>query len=573
MAGRRKSTAPAKPWAKKKAERRVVSIDEQWAEMVSARVRGDCHPFQLLAVDDPARFITLLVGRGGGKTTTMRARALQKLTSIRRGRGVYIAPTRDMAEELMWGPLKDSIEFYGLSDEFTFNETKLRVTCKRTGCVYRLVGLDDKSEVNKLRGRPFDWVDCDEASLYPAALLEELIDRAIGPRLGERNGVLTLAGTPGHILSGPFYDFTRPGSSAEDFDDDGNTIAVPLHRPYGDRDRPEYADWDSWSSHAWTLKDVASLPEAPTKYRALVNLWAEALRVKKRKRWSDQNPIWLREYLGQWASDDTDMVFRYRPRLEDGTLWNQWDPFGEHPLEGLQALQTATAKLKEWHPELKDWRYVVAGDKGSSDPCAWNVFAFSPQDAERRLWHVMPWERTRTYAKQWAELMLGPALKTDKPGGVYGIIGWPDGGVMDSDQATLDELGNVYGLRYEKADRNPLSKMGAIELTNGGFVDGQIKILKGSPLEKQLTALQWAEDAHGRLKENKAQANHSTDTLVYARKLVATLYESGVVVQDDAAARGPYADPQGLEPGIGFTMDQDESSGLMAGAEFHDNWG
>jgi hypothetical protein len=565
----KRSRTPKKPHAKKKAAKRELSPDEQWAVDIRERVLADCHPFQRWAVLCILRFIALLVGRGGGKTTTMRARAIIKLTAIRRGKLLYIAPTRDMARELMWEPLKASLEHYGLLPDFEFNESRLVCTCKRTGATLKLVGLDDQAEVDKLRGQPWDEVYCDEASLYKATLLSNLLDRSLGPRLGERNGTIVLGGTPGHILSGPFYDYTRPGS--------------PLHVPFADLKKPEHAEWDGYVSFTWTLEDVANLPNAEKLYTALCNLWREALAVKKRNGWSDQNPIWLREYKGKWAADETGMVFQYRPHLEDGKPWNQWDPFGELKLEGLQALQVAFGKLREMFPQFKDWRFVNACDKGSTDPFAANIFAFAPADPERQLWHVMPFERTKMYMRQWAEMMLGAEavlrMLTGKPleplGGIYAVTGWPDAAVFDSDQATIDELANVYGVRFKKADRNPYSKKGAIELTNGDFVDGRLKIIKGSPLEQQLQLLQWAEDRNGQLIENKAQANHSTDTLVYGRKEVAVLYESGVAAQDTSGA-GAYSDPMGL----GASADEeipgrrDENGDLLTDPTLYDDsWG
>lgn len=556
-----------KPHSVKQAARRVLTLDEQWAEMVRERVVADAHPFQRAAIGDPSRFITLLVGRGGGKTTTMRARAIIKLTSTRRGRLVFLATTKDQAEELIWQALKDSVEYYGLTDEFTFNDTKLRCTCIRTGATLRLVGMDKRREVEKLRGQPFDEVYVDEAATHDAKLLANLLDRIVGPRLGERMGCIVMGGTPGHILSGPFYDATRPSSK--------------LHRPYADRNKPEYKDWDNWSSHAWSLKAVADLPDAAKKYVALVNLWLEALRVKSRNLWSDENPIWMREYLGLWAADDTDMVFKYRPN-KDGKPWNQWDPFGDHPLEGLLALKASIGMLKERFSELKDWRFIVAGDAGTSDPWACNVFAFSPQDPLREFWHVMPFEKVALYARPFAELLLGPEevaavlanRATGTYGGVFGLTGWPDGCVLDADLTTISELTNVYGIAFVKADREANSKMGAIELTNGDLVDGRIKIIKGSPLEQQLQQLQWAEDIHGRLKENKAQANHSTDTLVYGRKLVATLFESGAVVQESSGARTTYVDPQGLDPvHVGQSDPSESSESFETDDTFSDPWG
>lgn len=551
---------PAKPHSKAKAARRVLSLDEQWALGIKERLIADAHPWQRDAILDPSQLISMLVGRGGGKTTTARARAIIKLTSIRKAKLVYIATTRSQAEELMWGPLKDTIEYLGLTSDFLFNESKLRCTCVRTGATYRLVGADDKREIEKLRGQPFDEVQVDEGASYVPMLLENLLDRIIGPRIGERNGTILLFGTPGHILRGPFYDATRPGSDQ--------------HRPYADRDKPEYLDWDNWSSHAWSLKMVVELPEAATKYPALCALWAKALRDKKRKAWSDTHPIWMREYLGLWAADDTDTVFQYRPHIVvelDGEqvskLWNRWEPERVGPMK--------FARLPE---ERSDWHFVIACDKGFSDEFAINVYAFSPTDPDRRIYHVYAFERVKMYARLVAELLLGEKLDHAKPAGLLGAIGtWPDGMVADADEAFLAELTNVYGLQMAKAEKRSDYKFGAIELVNGDLVDGRIAVLAGSPLEVQLQQLQWKENEFGVRKEDKAQANHSTDTLVYGRKLISDLFETGAVVYEattDTTA-GAYSDPMKL----GADEDEipgestDEFGSLLSDASYDEMFG
>lgn len=567
------------PWSRAKAAARVLSPDEQWAEDLCSRILADAHPYQAPAIEyqrfadgkPTTTFITLLVGRGGGKTTVLRARGVRKMARLRNAKIVYLAPTRPMAEELLWEPLKSSLEFYGVAGDFEFSESKLRCRCKRTGATYRLVGMDDKKEVNKLRGQPFDEVQPDEAVYYDQKLLAELLDRAVGPRLGQRHGTVCMASSPGSILAGPFYRFTYPGLTEEGEDGEKQ----PTHVPHADLER--YPGWDGYVSFAWELKDVIEHPVVVAdreRYEPIYNLYAEQLKVKKRNRWSDSNPIWLREYRGKWAADDTETVFRYRATLEDGRPWNQWDPFDGAKLEGIQALSVALPKLKARFPKFTDWRFVVFGDAGSKDPWACNVFAFAPQDEERNFWHVMPFERTRLYAKPFAELCIGPEAvaavtngrKVEAYSGIFGITGWPDGLGLDADQTTIDELKNVYGLPCVKADRTPHSKMGAVELVNGDLVDGRIKVIKNSPLEEQLMTLQWAEDVHGQLKENKAQANHSTDTLLGARKLVATLFDSGAVVPDSTANQTGYVDPQGL--GDEVDGGRDEYAGLLADVDY-----
>jgi hypothetical protein len=191
---------------------------------------------------------------------------------------------------------------------------------------------------------------------------------------------------------------------------------------------------------------------------------------------------------------------------------------------------------------------------------------------------VFAFERVEMYAKLIAELLLGEEqvaafLATGtfpaKPGGVFGVLGeWPDGLVMDGSETLIAELANNYGIRFVKADRKPDAKVAGIEIVNGDLVDGRIKLIKDSPLEKQIRVLQWKEDDFGQKREDKAQANHSTDCLIYGRKLIAGLFESGSVVQEVATKKAEsYSDPMGLQAEIP-TEQPDEDSELLT----HQTW-
>lgn len=552
MKRRATSAKRAKPWSRTKslreAPRSLLSTEDTWTAALVAHIRESLHPYQADAFDDPSQLITMLVGRGGGKTTTAAARGLRACATKQRAKVVYIATTKTQAEELLWGPLKEACARLGLTSEganpdVIFNESKLRMTFTRTRSTYRLVGADDKREIDKLRGQPFDEVQIDEGASHLPELLDWLIERILVPRLGERDGVILLFGTPGHILRGPFYDSTRPGS--------------PDHRPYTDRKKKEFRDWDSWSSHTWTALAVTKLPNARKLYPAICKNWEWNLRHKKRKGWSDDNPIWLREYLGLWAADDTSTIFRYKPRLADGTPWNQWDPFGDTLIDrnSVAGFKHALSKLPA---QFRQWCHVVAMDEGGKDPFALNVFSFAVDDPDRNIWHTFGFERQKMYAQPIAQLCLGEKLDHDKPTGLFAASGWPDGIIADAGHSLIDELTNVYGLATQQSDRSHKYKFAAIEVVNGDFVDGRMKILKGSILEQQCQQLQWVTDEFGGVKENKSQANHSTDTLIIGRTLIGTLISAGGSGEDEDEATkkrhrprpdGEYIDPQGLEDG------------------------
>jgi phage terminase large subunit len=201
-------------------------------EAVDVRIRNTTHPLQELFVFDDGRYISLLTGRGAGKTTAQPLRFIRRMVKQPDANCLFIAATRQSAERLIWRDLKRLLD--KLRIRATFSEANL--TCElRNGARLMLFGCDDKKDIQKLRGITYHEVGVDEVASINAELLRELIDEVIGPRMV---GTLSLIGTPGKVLAGKFYDVTRPGST--------------FHRPYKDRELEEYKDWTSWSSHAWT---------------------------------------------------------------------------------------------------------------------------------------------------------------------------------------------------------------------------------------------------------------------------------------------------------------------------------
>jgi hypothetical protein len=404
-----------------------------WAESVVERVLASCHPKQRAFVEDPGRRISARVGRGGGKSTGALARMVIKMARTPRARCVYVATTKEHARELVWDKLKDTLQRLGV--EAIFNETRLECRLKRNGARLRLTGADDNKEIDKLRGLSFHEVAIDEAASHDHRLLERLIKRVIGPRLGEFGGCIVLFGTPGHDLRGIFYDATAPGSRH--------------HRPYDERNNPDFAGWTGWSSHYWTIQDGAPY------VAALRAEYAEHLIEKADNQWSDDHPVWKREYLGLWAADDTEMMFRFRAVLigdaarekgvPEGTPWNTWDPPRVGPMAFAELPPDAAGK-----PRV-DWHYAFGFDMGHSDPFAVTVFAFSPSDTTRTIYHVYSFERTKMYARPIAQLLLGVdetkptgCAPHERPTGLFRETGWPIGMVSDMTHlggAILDELG------------------------------------------------------------------------------------------------------------------------------------
>jgi hypothetical protein len=346
-------------------------------------------------------------------------------------------------------------------------------------------------------------------------------------------------GTPGKRLDGLFYDATRPGS--------------PEHRAYADRDLPENAGWKKWSSHSWNITDGCAAGIV-----AMIELYRNQLEEKARNGWSDSNPSWLREYMGQWASDDSQQVYAYRAHAADGREWNQWTP---------ELSSTGFAILP---PHLKDIGFGIGIDVGFRDAFALEVVAFSYTDPGRVLYQVYEVYRTRLYAQAIAKLLIGEELNHDRYGGIVGAIGWPDALVGDfagSGGALLLELSTVYGITIEAADKPYRYKDNAIELMNSDLHDGRFKAMKGSALATEMVNLQWIVGPDGKRLENKGQANHACDASLYIRnKLAAFLPPAGTsstaapppavvqqrLVEDDEVPKRerPYGDADSMyQPG------------------------
>lgn len=528
-------------------EQQLAAMDtSRWSTLVE-RVVNDCHPEQRDFVLDPSRYIVGVVGRGGGKTTGGRARFVRRLLTTPRARCVYIAKTKDHARRLMWVPLKELFKQLGFRPrvDLTYNETSLTVTIHRTGASLWLVGADKPADMEPLRGETFHEVGIDEGASHADSLLTDLIRSILGPRL---LCALWVIGTPGKRLKGLFYEISRRGSK--------------LSRPWKEREDPAYANWRGWSLHKWSLKSaIEATRERPIP--ALVDLYNIQQAEISDQGLSDDNPVKRREYDGEWAADDFVNVYRYRIHVAgdaavaagvpDGTLWNQWAPEREGPLQ--------IAKLPK---TFNDWCHIIALDLGFSDPTAFNVFAFSPSDTTRTIYHRLCIERRAMYAQSIAHLLIGAELNHERPSGIIGAIGeWPNGMVADSAhqmaEAILAELANVYGITIERATKGYRYKLGAIDLLNGDLVDGRLKVLANSELETQMLDLQWAESRAGEPMERKDQPNHSTDCALYARGMITQFLSAAHDVPDIK----PDPSSPGYEPPMPDAGSADDYSALF----------
>jgi hypothetical protein len=434
-----------------------------------------CFGKQQRILSDRSRRIAVRCPRRAGKTTVVRARLMRRCLLYPGSNCLYIALTRPNAESLMWlgkSGLKAICKALDLVEgvDVEFHNAKLLMTFSN-GSSIKLAGASTTDEIDKFRGDEYDEVWIDEAKSYPAKLFAELLDEALTPALMTRLGVLGMIGTPGNILDGKFYSVTRPGSEESKGYEDEEVDGL-------------------WSFHEWTLEDNTAQPHQ----------WREALRAKAANGWTDRNPIWKREYLGQWAADDTDSVYKFRKHLDDGTPWNIWTP------------GPASKANPFGLPGSKSWNYVYGMDLGAADPFALVILAYSDDSTD--LFQV--YEYTVPKRQNFTSTQIGELLNS-----LIAMTGYPLAMISDHSHlgaSILAEIQSRFGLYIEGAARGHSEKTDAIELTNGDLVDGRLKLFDKPGVNNQtmgqMVTLQLDESG---VREIKSQANHLTDALIYAR--------------------------------------------------------
>jgi hypothetical protein len=402
--------------------------------------------------------------------------------------------TAGSAQRIYWRTLLNFCRRYGLNldRQGAVNNTSLTVMLENGSTIF-LVGAATRGEIEKLRGNAYDLVVIDECKSFSAGVLEELIEEILGPATADRNGTIMMIGTPGNVLSGPFYEATFPGFTRRDETAD---TSYPVSRTFT---APE-AYWGTtehlpeWSFHRWTLADNTAEPRG----------WQNALIEKRRKRWADDNPKWRREFLGEWATSDDVLVYAFGHLLAaDGeeacrAVW--------HPRHGKG--------FNRWGlPDDDEWRYILGLDLGFEDDTAICVLAYS--ETHDTLYQVYDFKSPHMKASDVGNKLL--ELQAMFENRIEVMVS--DSGPM---KMLLEEINAQFGLGLIPAEKQ--HKYDHIELLNSDLYDGKFRVRRDSELAHEWLHLQWDLErmtrkeaiARGKLMEDKRCANHLADAALYA---------------------------------------------------------
>ena len=406
---------------------------------------------------DPADRKSAMCPRRAGKSYSCLGLMSYTALTIPDAQIKYICLTRGQAKKNLWKELRNFNKRYEL--DLKFHETNLTATFPN-GSVIEFAGAETRSECEKFRGQYFHLVVIDEGKSFQTDILYELIEEILDPALADYNGKLAMIGTPGNVLAGPFYEATSAYDPTKP-----NHDRKQYPRPFKERTLFDKNKWKwDWSFHSWHTKHNIKMPQ----------IWARAVAQKTNKGIPDNDPAWLREWMGQWCPSDSLMVYAFS---------------GE--------LNTYFGELPDGH----DWQYLLGLDLGYNDSTAIIVAAFS--DTHPEMYQVYEYKEPELTVDQ-IEKQVHRVLKE-----------FPKVGAMIADTGglgkTIVESLRERGLGFEAA--NKTDKLDHIELVNTDLRGGKIKLLPDSRLAAEMKLLQWTDKTYK--KENKATDNHCCDAFLY----------------------------------------------------------
>ena len=435
------------------------------------RWREDLFDKQIALMDDPAKFKTALCSRRAGKTYTVSRYLIEQAAKYPDSIVVYIGLTRASAKRLMWNELKRASRRYNL--ELNFNNAELIATFPNHSQVI-LTGANDQADVDKLRGPAYRFVAIDECQSY-GPFLDELIEEVLEPALIDHKGTLLLTGTPNAACAGYFYKATTEEN-------------------YG------------YSTHRWTIRENPHIPHA-----------AEYLERKlKQKNWDENNPIYLREWCGEWMRSMDSLVYRH----DDENLFHTLPDY--------------------------EWSYVLGIDLGYVDATSFSIGCFSDHDPH--LWVIDTPVHHKLIPSEIAELVeeLNETYNFDHMVADTGGLGL----------SIVEEMRQRYGLPIKAAEKR--NKASYVELFNDDLRTHRIKVAAKAPVLDEWRLLQWNED---RTKEDARFENHASDATLYMWR-EARHYLWQELIRDPLPGEDGYVDyveQQHLDYAMSRVFGEDES--------------
>lgn len=223
---------------------------------------------QLAVPKDPSRRVAIFCPRRAGKTSLLVPWLIQEAFACQDpGATIFvIGPTLEHARALMWRPLQALDETYDLGLQLVRDPARCILP---NGVHIYFRGARDSEQLGVLRGFKNLMVVIDEVQDIKDGILYEIF-AATGPGLRDLNGRMVVAGTPGRVAQGIWYEISTKRRA-------------------------------NWSVHSWTMFDNPHLPPDAKNFEI----------IRQEEGLSPEDPRFKREYLGLWIEDNSELVYRF----------------------------------------------------------------------------------------------------------------------------------------------------------------------------------------------------------------------------------------------------------------------
>lgn len=300
------------------------SKNQMDADYTEYLINRKCIPWQKEYFVDNAKRIAMQSGRRSGKTYGNALKAIKHclygtdlIGGINKPRKVVIIGlTKEKVSEQYWQLLKDTIkECHIPVDKIDNSDLTIKFSI---GSMIKLAGNNSKAEREKLRGDEYSLVIIDEAQSQQG--LRYLMESIFEPIAYGRDSQIVLSGT-GALIYGSYWSEITDGD-----------LAV------------------KWRHYHNTMKDNPTIADPE-------NVLEQVLRDKG---WKEDDPEYVREYLGQNAYDSTRTVIPDRKYYEDkdleGKIWEKCIVGLDYGFEDLNAMipvlidnQGVRYVVNDWH--------------------------------------------------------------------------------------------------------------------------------------------------------------------------------------------------------------------------------
>lgn len=436
----------------------------------AAKIKADLSAWQADCQADPDDHQGVIAGRRRGKTMLFAMELIIDALENPGAQELYAAITATHARELLWDNpltgLKRVDQLYDLRMKFD-NQRAMAAFANQS--LIKLFGADSEAGLDKQRGKGNRRVIVDECGSFAPKRLKLFVESIIEPTLADYQGIMKLGGTPGPRLGGPFFEatsrafFGKPPKKLE------HTC-----RLYKDRNKREFKGKEfGWSMHqASGWKDNPHIP----------HLRDFAHKLKARKKWPDDFPVWVNEWLGLWMFNLAALVYQYSTEY-------RWGGGKLPPLDGDAA----------WH-HVCAWHWRAEGDVGIV-VCAYN-------DLTHEVRHVDDAELPRPTMAALAAKLLHFEAKYK----VEDFVGTRPG--KSRGKGILTELREQYGIFCYMGDLHEETDL--IVVSNNDLASGRILVIEDSLLEDRMLSLQWEDP--GVKQDTELVSNAVTTAWLYCLK-------------------------------------------------------